>query len=81
MCHPFGKLRASTEAQPKDLANEKEILRFAQNDSFAVTLGTSKGAGPSTGYYGQRSEIQVERFLVEAAERYARRIVGAVSGL
>ncbi len=32
MCHP--------EAQPKDLANEKEILRFAQNDSFAVTLGT-----------------------------------------
>jgi len=31
-CHP--------EAQPKDLANEKEILRFAQNDSFAVTLGT-----------------------------------------
>ncbi len=30
MCHP--------EAKPKDLANEKEILRFAQNDSFAVTL-------------------------------------------
>jgi len=27
MCHP--------EAQPKDLDNEKEILRFAQNDSFA----------------------------------------------
>jgi len=22
-CHPFGKLRASSEAQPKDLANEK----------------------------------------------------------
>jgi hypothetical protein len=47
MCHPFGKLRASTEAQAKDLANEKEIsaladlqLRFAQNDSFAVTLDT-----------------------------------------
>ncbi len=40
MYHPFGKLRASTEAQPKELANEKEILRFAQNDSFAVTLGT-----------------------------------------
>ncbi len=38
MCHPFGKLRASSEAQPKDLGNEKEILRFAQNDSFAVTL-------------------------------------------
>ena len=37
-CHPFGKLRASSEAKPKDLANEKEILRFAQNDSFAVTL-------------------------------------------
>jgi hypothetical protein len=33
MCHP--------EAQPKDLAKEKEILRFAQNDSFAVTLDTS----------------------------------------
>jgi len=32
-CHP--------EAQPKDLANEKEILRFTQNDSFAVTLGNS----------------------------------------
>ena len=31
-CHP--------EAQPKDLADEKEILRSAQNDSFAVTLGT-----------------------------------------
>jgi hypothetical protein len=31
-CHP--------EAKPKDLANEKEILRFAQNDSFAVILGT-----------------------------------------
>jgi hypothetical protein len=30
MCHP--------EAKPKDLATEKEILRFAQNDSFAVTL-------------------------------------------
>jgi len=27
-CHP--------EAKPKDLANEKEILRFAQNDSKAV---------------------------------------------
>ena len=33
-CHP--------EAKPKDLANEKEILRFAQNDSFAVTLGTHR---------------------------------------
>ncbi len=32
MCHP--------EEQPKDLANEREILRFAQNDSFAVTFGT-----------------------------------------
>ncbi len=29
-CHP--------EAKPKDLANDKEILRFAQNDSFAITL-------------------------------------------
>jgi len=28
-CHPFGKLRASSEAKPKDLANEKEILHFA----------------------------------------------------
>jgi hypothetical protein len=40
MCHPFDKLRAGSEAEPKDLVNEKEILRFAQNDSFAVTLGT-----------------------------------------
>ena len=31
-CHP--------EAQPKDLANEGEVLRFAQNDSFAAILGT-----------------------------------------
>jgi len=29
-CHP--------EAKPKELANEKEILRFAQNDSFAVSF-------------------------------------------
>jgi len=29
-CHP--------EAKPKDLVNEKEILRSAQNGSFAVTL-------------------------------------------
>jgi len=46
MCHPFGKLRASSEAQPKDLANEKEILplrlrsglkaSFAQNDSSSL---------------------------------------------
>jgi hypothetical protein len=28
-CHPFGKLRASSEAKPKDLDNEKEILHFA----------------------------------------------------
>jgi hypothetical protein len=40
MCHPFAMLRAGSEAEPKDLASEKEILRFAQNDSFAVTLGT-----------------------------------------
>jgi len=49
-CHPFGKLRTSSEAKPKELANELEILPlrlrsglkafFAQNDSFAVTLGT-----------------------------------------
>jgi len=32
MCHP--------EAQPKDLADEREILHFVQNDNFAVTLGT-----------------------------------------
>jgi len=30
MCHP--------EAKPKDLANEEEILRFAQNDSEAVNF-------------------------------------------
>ena len=29
-CHP--------EAKPKDLANEKEILRFAQNDSKAISF-------------------------------------------
>ncbi len=29
-CHP--------EAKPKDLANEKETLRFAQNDSKAVSF-------------------------------------------
>jgi hypothetical protein len=28
-CHPFGKLRASSESKPKDLDNEKEILHFA----------------------------------------------------
>ncbi len=28
-CHPFGKLRTSAEAKPKDLANEKEIPYFA----------------------------------------------------
>ena len=37
-CHPFAELRAGSEAKPKDLATKKEILRFAQNDSFAVTL-------------------------------------------
>jgi len=35
LCHP--------EAQPKDMGNEQEILRFAQNDSFAVTIGTYHG--------------------------------------
>ena len=29
-CHP--------EAKPKDLANAKEILRFVQNDSKAVSF-------------------------------------------
>ncbi|MFH1885044.1 MAG: hypothetical protein ABIL62_20305 [Planctomycetota bacterium] len=48
MCHSFDKLKTGSEAKPKDLANEKEILPlrlrsglkafFAQNDSFAVTL-------------------------------------------
>ncbi len=37
-CHLRVIPSASSEAKPKDLANEKEILRFAQNDSFAVTL-------------------------------------------
>jgi hypothetical protein len=38
-CHPPDEsgLRTSSEAKPKDRPNEKEILRFAQNDSFAVT--------------------------------------------
>jgi len=30
VCHP--------EAKPKDLANEKEILRCAQNDSFSFAV-------------------------------------------
>ncbi len=34
MCHP--------KAKPKELANEREILRFAQNDGFAVILDTKK---------------------------------------
>jgi hypothetical protein len=47
---PKATLKCHPEAQPNDLANEKEILPlrlrsglkafFAQNDSFAVTLGT-----------------------------------------
>jgi hypothetical protein len=42
-CHPFGKLRASSEAKPKDLISGaikrfSAPLRSAQNDSFAVTL-------------------------------------------
>jgi hypothetical protein len=47
VCHPFAMLsprdslrRAGSEAKPKDLANEKEILRCAQNDTFAIILGT-----------------------------------------
>ncbi len=28
-CHSFEKLRASSEAKPKNLVNEKEILHFA----------------------------------------------------
>jgi hypothetical protein len=32
LCHP--------DVEPKDLANEREILRFAQNDTSSVTLGT-----------------------------------------
>jgi acetyltransferase-like isoleucine patch superfamily enzyme len=42
-CHP--------EAKPKDLANEKEILRFAQNDSFAVTLAPCSPAGKTLGTF------------------------------
>jgi glutamate synthase domain-containing protein 2/ferredoxin len=38
VCHPFAMLRAGSEAKPKDLANEKEILRCAQNDTLGVTL-------------------------------------------
>ncbi|HUU17028.1 MAG TPA: hypothetical protein VMW72_07765 [Sedimentisphaerales bacterium] len=37
-CHPFGKLRASSEAKPKDLVNEKEILRCA---AFRMTAKLS----------------------------------------
>ncbi len=31
------KLTCNPEAKPKDLANEKEILHFAQNDRKAVS--------------------------------------------
>jgi len=41
MCHPFGRLRARSEAKPKDLVKEEEILRFAQNDNMAVNFGHS----------------------------------------
>ena len=47
-CHSFDKLKTGSEAKPKDLANEKEILplrlrsglkaSFAQNDSVAVSF-------------------------------------------
>jgi len=39
MYHPFSKLRAGSEAKPKDLENKEEILRFAQNDNSAVSFG------------------------------------------
>ena len=32
------KLTCHPEAKPKDLANEKEILHFAQNDRKAVSF-------------------------------------------
>jgi len=41
MCHP--------EAKPKELANEKEVIRFAQNDSFTVTLFLFRHFLPSRG--------------------------------
>ncbi len=37
-CHPFGKLRTGSEAKPKDLVNEKEILHFA---AFRMTAKLS----------------------------------------
>jgi hypothetical protein len=33
VCQPFAMLRAGSEAKPKDLANEKEILRCTQTSS------------------------------------------------
>ena len=33
-------LTCQLEAKLEDLANEKEILRFAQKYSFGITLGT-----------------------------------------
>jgi hypothetical protein len=41
-CHPEPPFLLSQESRgAKDLANEREILRFAQNDSFAGTLAHS----------------------------------------
>jgi len=39
-CHPFSKHRAGSEAKPKDLVNEKEILHFA-----ARSLSSSEAKG------------------------------------
>ncbi len=56
-CHP--------EAKPKDLTNEREILRFAQNDSLAVTLGTFFSmeviADWNVKIYGRRGELNTCR--------------------
>ena len=58
------------EAQPKDLASEWEILRFAQNDSFAVTLGTFNFRHFSTGR-GSRN-FQIADFKSKTVNRKSK---------
>ena len=39
-CHSFDKLKTGSEAKPKDMVNEKEILHFA-----ARSLSSSEAKG------------------------------------
>jgi hypothetical protein len=64
LCHP--------EARPKDLANEREILRFAQNDTLGVTLGTLNFSHfkLSLTYFVSKFDIRVFAIPYEAANKY-----------